>query len=36
MLDVEVEDPGVYRAEAHRRSRGRERTWIVSNPVYLR
>jgi hypothetical protein len=36
MLDVEVEDPGVYRAEAYRRSRGRERTWIVSNPVYLR
>jgi hypothetical protein len=36
MLDVEVEEPGVYRAEAFRRSRGRERTWIVSNPVYLR
>jgi hypothetical protein len=36
MLDVEVEEPGVYRAEAYRRSRSRERTWIVSNPVYLR
>jgi hypothetical protein len=36
MLDVEVEEPGVYRAEAYRRAKGRERTWIVSNPVYLR
>jgi hypothetical protein len=36
MLDVEVEAPGVYRAEARRVSKGRERTWIVSNPVYLR
>jgi hypothetical protein len=36
MLDVEVEQPGVYRAEAYRRARGRERTWIISNPVYLR
>jgi len=36
LLDVEVEEPGVYRAEAYRRSRGRERTWIVSNPLYLR
>ena len=27
MLDVEVEEPGVYRAEAYRRARGRERTW---------
>lgn len=35
-LDVEVEAPGVYRAEALRRAKGRERTWIVSNPVYLR
>ena len=35
-LDVEVEEPGVYRAEARRRARGRERTWILSNPVYLR
>ena len=36
MLDVEVEEPGAYRAEAYRRSKGRERTWILSNPVYLR
>ena len=35
-LDLEVEEPGVYRAEALRRSKGRERTWILSNPVYLR
>ena len=35
-LDAEVEDPGVYRVEARRRARGRERTWIISNPVYLR
>jgi hypothetical protein len=36
MLDVEVEEPGVYRAEARRTAKGRERTWIVSNPIYLR
>ena len=36
MLDVPVEEPGVYRAEAYRKSKGRERTWIISNPVYLR
>jgi hypothetical protein len=35
-LDAEVEGPGVYRAEALRPSRGRERTWILSNPIYLR
>jgi hypothetical protein len=35
-LDAEVEEPGVYRVEARRRARGRERTWIVSNPIYLR
>lgn len=31
-----VERPGVYRVEARLRSRGSERTWILSNPVYLR
>ena len=36
MLDVEVEEPGVYRAEARRIAQGRERTWIISNPIYLR
>ena len=28
--------PGVYRVEAYRDARGRERTWILSNPIYLR
>jgi hypothetical protein len=35
-LEHEVEQPGVYRVEAYRHARGRERTWILSNPVYLR
>ena len=35
-LDVEVEEPGAYRVEARRHAKGRERTWILSNPVYLR
>jgi hypothetical protein len=35
-LDAEVEEPGVYRVEARRHAKGRERTWILSNPVYLR
>jgi hypothetical protein len=26
----------VYRVEAQRWSKGRERTWILSNPIYLR
>ena len=33
---AEVEEPGVYRVEALRRAGGRERTWILSNPIYLR
>lgn len=28
--------PGVYRVEATLRRHGRERTWILSNPIYLR
>jgi hypothetical protein len=28
--------PGVYRVEARLRYRGRDLTWIVSNPIYLR
>jgi hypothetical protein len=36
VLQHEVEEPGVYRVEAYRRSKGRERTWILSNPIYLR
>jgi hypothetical protein len=35
-LEQEVEDPGVYRVEAYRQAKGRERTWILSNPIYLR
>jgi hypothetical protein len=35
-LEREVEEPGVYRVEAYRRAKGRERTWILSNPIYLR
>jgi hypothetical protein len=35
-LREEVEEPGAYRVEAYRRARGRERTWILSNPIYLR
>jgi hypothetical protein len=32
----EAEEPGVWRVEARLRSHGAERTWILSNPVYLR
>lgn len=35
-LERQVEEPGVYRVEAYRRAKGRERTWILSNPIYLR
>jgi hypothetical protein len=35
-LEHEVEEPGVYRIEARRWAKGRERTWILSNPIYLR
>jgi hypothetical protein len=35
-LVQQVEGPGVYRVEALRHSKGRERTWILSNPIYLR
>ena len=35
-LAHETGDPGVYRTEVRRRAHGRSRTWIVSNPVYLR
>ena len=32
----EADGPGVYRVEVRLRSHGAERTWILSNPVYLR
>ncbi len=35
-LEHEVEEPGVYRIEARLVTGGRPRTWIVSNPIYLR
>jgi hypothetical protein len=31
-----VRGPGVYRVEAQRRRHGRVRTWVISNPIYLR
>jgi hypothetical protein len=31
-----VSEPGVYRVEARLTAYGRERTWILSNPIYLR
>jgi hypothetical protein len=35
-LDAPAREPGVYRVEATLPDRGRPRTWIVSNPIYLR
>jgi hypothetical protein len=35
-LDAEASAPGVYRVEARLPYRGRELTWILSNPIYLR
>lgn len=35
-LTHEATEPGVYRIEAHLEARGRPRTWILSNPIYLR
>jgi hypothetical protein len=35
-LHHEAEGPGVYRVEAYLHAAGRERTWIISNPIYLR
>jgi hypothetical protein len=35
-LSARADEPGVYRVEALRRARGRERTWVLSNPVYLK
>lgn len=35
-LEVEVERPGSYRVEAWLASSGRERPWIISNPIYVR
>jgi hypothetical protein len=35
-LTHRAELPGVYRVEAYLDSRGRERTWVLTNPIYLR
>jgi hypothetical protein len=35
-LDHPVDGPGVWRVEAWRERAGRERAWILSNPIYLR
>lgn len=35
-LETEPEEPGAYRVEARVTAGGRARTWILSNPVYLR
>jgi len=35
-LDARADAPGVYRIEARVRASGRERTWVLSNPIYLR
>jgi hypothetical protein len=35
-LEHWTDEPGVYRVEAYLDARGRERTWVLSNPVYLR
>lgn len=36
VLAHRAEGPGVYRIEAHRHAGGRERAWVISNPIYLR
>ncbi len=33
---LKADRPGVYRVEARLPFRGRDRTWILSNPIYLR
>ncbi len=35
-LTAAAPEAGVYRLEAWRTTRGRERAWIISNPIYLR
>ncbi len=35
-LEHRAAAPGVYRLEAYREAHGRARTWILSNPIYLR
>jgi hypothetical protein len=35
-LEHWTDGPGVYRVEAYLPAHGRERTWVLSNPIYLR
>jgi hypothetical protein len=35
-LEQWTDGPGVYRIEAYLTAHGRERTWVLSNPIYLR
>jgi hypothetical protein len=35
-LHHHADEPGVYRVEARLQHRGAERTWILSNPIYMR
>jgi len=35
-LSHAAEEPGVYRVETYLEAHGRPRTWILSNPIYLR
>ncbi|HYY05226.1 MAG TPA: CehA/McbA family metallohydrolase [Candidatus Limnocylindria bacterium] len=35
-LEHSAGEPGVYRVEARLHAGGRDRTWILSNPIYLR
>jgi hypothetical protein len=35
-LEHETTGPAVYRIEAFLQAKGRDRTWILSNPIYLR
>jgi hypothetical protein len=35
-LEQRAEGPGVYRVEARLDAFGRERTWVLTNPIYLR
>jgi hypothetical protein len=35
-IDHEAPGPGAYRVEARLKRDGRERVWILSNPIYLR
>jgi hypothetical protein len=34
-LELTAEEPGAYRVEAHLPAYGKQRTWVISNPVYV-